>query len=190
MKLKFLGAFFAVLLVTSSVFAQSLNVGGVRITDESITTGSDRGSVVIDNDSVYVSDERGSVMINNDGVAVNTNSNDQKNCTVNGKSVPCDAMAKGAGLLLLIPIFFALIGFLLFIFWIVTLIHALTRPIQNKIVWVIVIVFVPFGFILYYFIEMRPFNKKMMEAYKMQTATTAKAPDATVKATGMDGEMK
>jgi len=129
-------------------------------------------------------------MIDNEGVSVNSNFDGRGDCSLNGKSVPCDTMAKGTGLLLLILIFFFLIGLLLFILWIITLIHALTKPIENKIVWVIVIVFVPFGFILYYFIEMRPFNKKMMEAYKMQTATTAKAPDATVKATGMDGEMK
>lgn len=129
MKFKFLSAFFAALFITNAVFAQSLNVGSVRITDDSLTTNSNRGSVVIDNDSVSISDERGSVMINDDDVAVNTNFNDRGNCIVNGKSVPCDTMAKGAGLLLLIPIFFFLISFLVFIFWIVTLIHSLTKPI-------------------------------------------------------------
>lgn len=188
MKFKFFAALFAALFVTGAVFAQGLNVGGVRITGDGISTGAntqaatgnkveeggntDQDSMMMDNDSITVTSERGSVMIDKEGVAINTNSDEQGNCTVNGKSVPCDTIAKGAGLLLLITIFFFLIGLLLFIFWFVTLIHALTKPIENKIVWVIVIVFVPFGFILYYFIEMRPFNKKMMATYKAQNPGT------------------
>jgi len=44
------------------------------------------------------------------------------------------------------------------IWWLLMLIHILTKPIEDKIVWLLVTLFVPFGFVLYYFIVKRKFK--------------------------------
>lgn len=174
MKYRFLGVMLIVLGAASSVWAQGLNVGGVRIDREGITTGSNTRSVPTNNATTSYADD---TEYDADADFVSYGAGD---CELNGEPIPCDKMAegavklaKGAGLFLLIPLFFFVIGIVLCIFWIITLIHALTKPIENKAVWVIVIIFVPFGFVLYYFIEMRSFNKKMMNAYKNQNHITS-----------------
>lgn len=153
MKLKFLSIFLFALFATSFVFAQNNDSVNMQISDSGIS----------------VTSEDGSFMIHNDGASLNSNRFKDGDCFVNDKRVPCEDLGKGMfGLLVILPFLFLIIGLVLFVFWLMALIHALTKPIENKIVWVIVIVFVPFGFILYYFIEMRPFNKKMIAAYNAQ----------------------
>lgn len=54
---------------------------------------------------------------------------------------------------------FALIPLAFCVFWFFMLVHALTKPIENKVVWVIVLIFLPFlGALLYYFVVKRNFD--------------------------------
>jgi multidrug efflux pump subunit AcrB len=52
------------------------------------------------------------------------------------------------------------ISFALFIMWIVMLIHAASKPIPNKTVWILVIVFTGcIGAIVYFFVVKKPFDR-------------------------------
>lgn len=83
-------------------------------------------------------------------------------CIVNGKSVPCEELGGAIGAMvagIMIPIL--LVGLALFILWIVMLIHAATKPIENKALWIVVLVFTQgLGAVVYYFAVKRPFDKK------------------------------
>lgn len=84
----------------------------------------------------------------------------QATCTLNGQEVPCNQVqgfaALGIGLMILL---FA-VGLALFVFWILMIVHAATHAIENKAVWVIVIViFQGIGAIIYYFAVKRKFDK-------------------------------
>lgn len=85
-------------------------------------------------------------------------------CKVNGKDIPCEDLYRtakpfigwGIGLLA----FFALIGLLLTIFWIWMIVHAATKNIENKALWIIMlIIFGHLAAIVYYFAVKRPFDK-------------------------------
>lgn len=87
----------------------------------------------------------------------------QAPCVVNGKEIPCEEVAEqvgafvgwGIGALAII----LLIGLVSFIFWIMMLIHAISRPIQSKAVWIIVLLFTGIlGAIIYYFAVKRHFQ--------------------------------
>jgi len=58
------------------------------------------------------------------------------------------------GLVILIP----LLGFAYFAFWVITLIHCATKCPQNdRITWVLLVIFVPFiGSVLYWFLAPKP----------------------------------
>jgi len=59
-----------------------------------------------------------------------------------------------------IIIFSSAIGIFSLVIWLVNLVHAIRNPINNKALWVIVmLVFGVFGAIVYYFAVKRPFNK-------------------------------
>jgi hypothetical protein len=85
-------------------------------------------------------------------------------CSLNGREVPCEDLYRAAkpfiGLGIGLFAFFALIGLLLTIFWIWMIVHAATKPIENKVLWIILLII--FGFlaaIVYYFAVKRPFDK-------------------------------
>jgi uncharacterized membrane protein len=85
-------------------------------------------------------------------------------CRVNDRDVPCDQIYQAAkpfiGIGLGIFAFFAIIGMLLTIFWIWMLVHAATKNIENKVLWIVLLII--FGFlaaIVYYFAVKRPFDK-------------------------------
>lgn len=85
-------------------------------------------------------------------------------CTLNGRVVPCDQMPRWFFLLPFIMFFVGLIIFIpLLIFWIKMLLHAIRNQKENKIVWVLVIVFLQIlGALIYYFAEKRPSDKKVV----------------------------
>lgn len=108
----------------------------------------------------------------------------QGKCTVNGKDVPCDEAAKQLGGFFgaAIGIFIAWIVIVIAasVFWLMMLIHAASHPIENKALWVVVIVvFNLVGALVYYFAVKRPFTKSMRAA-----AAGASAPATAGAASG------
>ncbi len=90
-------------------------------------------------------------------------------CTLNGQPVSCDELNKQLGGMLgnlgIFAVVFAIIGLACAIFWLMMLIHAATHPINNKALWIVVLVFTGIiGAILYYFLVKRSFNKIMPTA--------------------------
>jgi len=85
-------------------------------------------------------------------------------CTLNNREVPCEDIYKAAkpfiGIGLGLFAFLAIIGILLTIFWIWILVHAATKNIENKALWIILlIIFGHLAAIVYYFAVKRPFDK-------------------------------
>ena len=85
-------------------------------------------------------------------------------CEWNSQEVPCEQLYRTAkpfiGLGIGLILFFVLIGLLFAIFWIWMLVHAATKNIENKALWIILLII--FGFlaaIVYYFAVKRPFDK-------------------------------
>lgn len=99
------------------------------------------------------------------GLAVNRIALAQAKCTVNGKEIDCaEAGAQLNGLfggLFVVMIIAALIGLAGTIFWILMIIHAATKPIENRALWIIVMVFAgAVGALIYYFVVKREFDKQ------------------------------
>lgn len=85
----------------------------------------------------------------------------QATCTLNGKEVPCEQvkgfLGWGVGILAL----FAILAIAGTIFWIMMVIHAASNPIENKAMWIIVMVLTGvLGAVIYYFVVKRKFPKK------------------------------
>ncbi|MDO8574014.1 MAG: PLDc N-terminal domain-containing protein [bacterium] len=92
-------------------------------------------------------------------------------CYVNGIEVPCEQLVnefteKAGGLLgfgLIIVLIFWLIGIAAFIFWIMMIVHAVKNPIENKVLWLILILVTGIiGAFVYYFAVKRGFKPAMM----------------------------
>ena len=84
----------------------------------------------------------------------------QAKCTVNGEEVDCaEAGAQLNGLfggLFVVMIIVALISLAGTIFWVLMIIHAASKPIENRALWIIVMVFTgPVGALIYYFVVKR-----------------------------------
>lgn len=87
----------------------------------------------------------------------------QAKCFVNNAEAPCGNLgqvaALGLGLIALIAFIFVL-GIGLFVFWIMMIVHASSNPIDNRAVWIIIMVFFHgLGAIVYYFSVKRPYDK-------------------------------
>lgn len=78
-------------------------------------------------------------------------------CTVNGVDTACpEGLEWLAGFGIGLMIFVFVVGILATIFWIMMLVHAATKPIENRAVWIIVLVFTGIlGAIIYYFVVKR-----------------------------------
>lgn len=84
----------------------------------------------------------------------------QATCTVNGEEVPCEELGGllGAGLGLMA--FMIILGIVGFIIWLLMIIHAASKPIPNKAMWIIIMVLLgPIGAIIYYFVVKRRFKE-------------------------------
>lgn len=85
-------------------------------------------------------------------------------CELNGEPIPCEELTKqfgglfaGLGVMMIVIPIIALVGF---IFWLMMVIHAASNPIENKALWIIVLIFTGvFGAIIYYFAVKRHFGK-------------------------------
>jgi hypothetical protein len=84
-------------------------------------------------------------------------------CSINGEEVPCEELTKqfgglfaGLGVLMIVIPIIALLGF---IFWLMMIIHAASNPIENKPMWIVLLIFTGLiGAIVYYFIVKRPYS--------------------------------
>ena len=94
------------------------------------------------------------------------------NCEVNGQPVPCDQVFNNPAFQAIagFGIFFIILMIVLGIFWLIMLIHAIVKPIENKPLWIIVLLlFGPLGAIVYYFAIKRPFTKIEKETKSPKT---------------------
>lgn len=87
-------------------------------------------------------------------------------CTLNGQQVPCDQLAEsakgflGAGIAMFAVMF--VVGIVGTIFWIMMIIHAATKPIENRAMWIIIMALTGvLGAIIYYFAVKRSFDKQI-----------------------------
>lgn len=102
------------------------------------------------------------------------------NCMINGRQVPCEQVQEqlqGMGLLLGIGAVFMAIWLLFLIitivggiFWLLMLIHASSHEIENKPLWIIILVFTNFlGALVYYFTVKRPFDAQLLNANEQRS---------------------
>ena len=101
----------------------------------------------------------------------------QAKCTANGREIPCEELGKQVGGVLTglfgVMIFAAIIGLLLTVFWILMIVHAATKPIENKGMWIVIMVFTGvLGAIVYYFAVKRDFDKQQIISNPPTTPTT------------------
>jgi len=89
-------------------------------------------------------------------------------CEINGQPVPCDQLTEsiggflGWGIAVVVVLF--LVGIAAFIFWIVMLVHAASHPVENKAMWIILMVFTGvIGSLIYYFVVKRKFAKQIAQ---------------------------
>ena len=88
-------------------------------------------------------------------------------CSVNGKEAPCEEALQqlktfagiGFGII-------ALIGGVILvgsIFWLLMLIHAISKPIENKAIWIFILLFTSVvGALVYFFVVKRKFGKNVV----------------------------
>ena len=93
----------------------------------------------------------------------------ESNCTINGQSVPCGDIGKGLagffGFGFAMFFVFLILCLALSIFWIMMLIHAASKPIENKLIWVLILIFTGLiGAVIYYFVVKRKFKEQAGQA--------------------------
>ncbi|OGL74277.1 hypothetical protein A3C96_00420 [Candidatus Uhrbacteria bacterium RIFCSPHIGHO2_02_FULL_60_10] len=102
----------------------------------------------------------------------------QATCKVNGQVVPCDQLGEqvggfiglGLGLMAVVGI----IGLATTIFWILMLVHAATHPVENRAMWIILMIFTGIlGAAIYYFVVKRKFNAAAPVGATMPSAAMA-----------------
>jgi len=92
----------------------------------------------------------------------------QEKYILNGEEVPGEQVTRAVGKFIggffLLFVLAAVVGILAAIFWLVMLIHAATKPIENKAVWIIVMVLTGIvGAIIYYFAVKRKFQAPVVQ---------------------------
>ena len=104
-------------------------------------------------------------------------------CSVNGEEVPCEQIAGelkgllgwGIGIFIALAVF----GLWATVFWIMMLVHAAKHNVDNKAMWIILMVFTGIvGAVIYYFVEKRKMDKQM--AMPGMPTTPTNPPAATV----------
>ncbi len=83
-------------------------------------------------------------------------------CTVNGQEIPCPEAVQAIGKAAIGFGIFALVmgtvGIAATVFWIMMLVHAASKPIENKALWIVLMVITGIiGAIVYYFAVKRTF---------------------------------
>lgn len=86
----------------------------------------------------------------------------QAKCFANGKEVPCEELANKfkafAGLGIAVVIVFLVLVVLATVFWLMMIMHAAKHPIENKALWIVIMVVTGIvGALIYYFVVKRKF---------------------------------
>ncbi len=86
----------------------------------------------------------------------------QATCRLNGEIVPCDQLADSAkgviGYAIAGGLLFAIIGIISTVFWIMMIVHAASNQIENKPMWIIIMVLTGvIGALVYYFVVKRQY---------------------------------
>ena len=96
----------------------------------------------------------------------------QSPCYLNGRMVPCEQLANatkgflGYGLAMFGIVL--VLGLLSTIFWIMMIVHVATKPVENKAMWIILMVLTGvLGSIIYYFAVKRPFDQQALSGPTM-----------------------
>jgi hypothetical protein len=125
-----------------------------------------------------VSEDR--VMAENTAVSA-TYSSWSASCMVNGKVVDCVELGNQVkwviktGIGILLGLLF--LWFIFAIFWIVMLVHIFSNPIPNKLLWILVVVFLsPIGAIVYYFAIKRTYQSGGWAMNQNPSSTSAWYP--------------
>ena len=85
----------------------------------------------------------------------------QAKCYKFGKEVPCEQLKGLFGWVIALGAVLLLGSMVAFVFWILMLVHAATKPIENKAMWIILMIFTQIiGALIYYFVVKRKFNKQ------------------------------
>lgn len=85
-------------------------------------------------------------------------------CIVNGEQVPCEELAGAVGAaapyLIGFMILMVIIGLACTVFWVWMLVHAVTHPVENKPLWILILVLTGIlGAIIYFFAVKRQFDR-------------------------------
>lgn len=102
-------------------------------------------------------------------IAVNKIALAASTCTINNQEVPCESVLNQASGLFgwglgLIIIFFVF-GIWATVFWVMMIIHAAKNNIEDKGMWIILLVFTGIiGAIIYYFVVKQKFDKQSMSS--------------------------
>ncbi len=79
------------------------------------------------------------------------------NCTINGEPADCGDTLRILGYIF-VPL--AIIGLVMFVFWIISLVHVIKNDVNNRTMWIILLIlFGGFAGIAYFFAVRRPYNK-------------------------------
>ena len=94
------------------------------------------------------------------------------NCTINGEPADCGDTLRILGYIF-VPL--AIIGLVMFVFWIISLVHVIKNDVNNRTMWIILLIlFGGFAGIAYFFAVRRPYNNNK------GTANVAVPPSAPV----------
>jgi H+/Cl- antiporter ClcA len=118
----------------------------------------------------------------------------QTTCTINGQPTNCAQATKEIGgffgAFFLIFAIVAVICLIHFVFWIIALIHILQHEdIKDRMVWLVIILLVPLGAIVYFFAVYLPYNKghsvhNLSQTYNGQQFVPTTQPPAPPQSTG------
>ncbi len=102
-------------------------------------------------------------------------------CTLNGQVIPCEQLGKTiTGFLgwgIIIFLIFFIIGILSMVFLIMMIIHVAKHDVENKAMWIVVMVFTGFiGAIVYYFVVKKDFDKKIIVSNQSPISNIASTP--------------
>jgi hypothetical protein len=105
----------------------------------------------------------------------------QSTCTLNGQATSCGNVTKAVGgifgIFFFIFIFVAIFSLIHLIFWIISLIHVIQHEdIKDRLVWIIVILLVPLGAIVYFFAVYLPYGKTHKAGIPPAQASSPQAP--------------
>lgn len=109
-------------------------------------------------------------------------------CKLNGQVVPCSQIGDTVGgfvggffwLFIVLWAVIMILSFAGFILWILMIIHAATKNIENKAIWIIVLCLTQIlGAVIYYFVVKRPFDRAHNNVISAGTTPTS-TPNTSV----------